>query len=348
MGIDTWIDGGWWVDILLWEETRKHSDLDIVVQEKDLWILSHYLRSRGFWDVLRDDTCDWNFVLWDDKGNLIDIHAVVFDEYWNGIYWPRENWINYPAQAFTGIWTISGMTFMCISPEDQVASHQWYPLRDSDYHDVSLLCSRFYIQLPIEYRKNRITFLKKLVRDFYESHRDTWIPVWTEYLYTNHIFFVAELSQRLSEEFGIDPEYSMAAALLHDIADALVDRTHPDHMKISEKIALELLSQSGFSSEEIEVIIYDIIAKHACRNGVTPSTREGQIMTSADAIFHLVSDFWQFAITQKLKKGDTKESIRKWWLEKVDRDFHVKICFDELRERYKVDYQRCKIILEKL
>lgn len=159
---------------------------------------------------------------------------------------------------------------------------------------------------------DRIKRLEKSVRDFYESHRDTWIPIWTEYLYTNHIFFVTELSERLSAEFGIDPESSMAASLLHDIADAVIDRTDLNHMKISEKIALELLSQSGFSAEEIEVIVYDIIAKHSCRNGVKPTTLEGQIMTSADAIFHLVSDFWQFAITQKLKKGDTKESIRKW------------------------------------
>ena len=89
---------------------------------------------------------------------------------------------------------------------------------------------------------DRIRRLEASVLDFYESHHATWIPYWTEYLYKNHIFFVADLSEKLSEEFHVNPEFSMAASVLHDIADALVDRTHPDHMVISEKIALELLS----------------------------------------------------------------------------------------------------------
>jgi HD superfamily phosphohydrolase YqeK len=92
----------------------------------------------------------------------------------------------------------------------------------------------------------KILTLSHLVRDFYESHRDTWIPYWTEYLYEQHIFFVAEESRKPSEEFQVDPGFSMAASLLHDIADAVVDRTHPDHMKISEMTALELLEKAGF------------------------------------------------------------------------------------------------------
>jgi HD superfamily phosphohydrolase YqeK len=91
---------------------------------------------------------------------------------------------------------------------------------------------------------NHITTLSHLVRNFYESHRNTWIPYWTEYLYEHHIFFVADLSERLSEEFKVNPEFSMAASLLHDIADAVVDRIHPDHMKISEDTALDLLEKS--------------------------------------------------------------------------------------------------------
>ena len=194
----------------------------------------------------------------------------------------------------------------------------------------------------------RIDTLSHLVREFYESHRDTWIPYWTEYLYEHHIFFVAEEARKLSEEFQVDPEYSMAAALLHDIADALVERTHPDHMQISERIALDLLEKAGYWKEEIDIIVYDIIAKHSCRNGVKPESIQGQIMTSADAIFHLVSDFCEFAIAQKLKKGESRESIKNWWLAKIERDFFVKICFDKVRERYRTDYERCKKLFQEI
>ncbi len=32
--IDVWLDGGWGVDALLGKQTRKHGDVDIVVQQK--------------------------------------------------------------------------------------------------------------------------------------------------------------------------------------------------------------------------------------------------------------------------------------------------------------------------
>ncbi len=189
---------------------------------------------------------------------------------------------------------------------------------------------------------DRISSLTHLVRDFYESHRDSWIPYWTEYLYEHHIFFVADMARDLSVEFWVDPEFSVAASLLHDIADAIVDRTHPDHMKISEMTALDLLLQSGFSEDERRTIVYDIIRLHSCHGWVRPPSLEGKIMTSADAIWHLESDFYEFAIAQKIRKWESLESIRKWWLAKIERDFFAKICFDEVRERYRGEYEKCK------
>jgi len=68
-GIEIWLDGGWGVDALLGEITRTHSDLDIVVQKKDLPQLRKYLESKGFKDIQRDDTWAWNFVL-DDSSDF--------------------------------------------------------------------------------------------------------------------------------------------------------------------------------------------------------------------------------------------------------------------------------------
>lgn len=188
----------------------------------------------------------------------------------------------------------------------------------------------------------RIERLIHLVRGFYESHLDTWIPAWTEYLYEHHIFFVAEEAKKLSDELGVDGEFAIAASLLHDIADAVMDRPHPDHAKESQNIALDLLTQAGFTESEREVIVYDIIEKHSCRDGVRPTSIQGQIMTSADAIGHLATDFYEFAIPQMIQRGQSREDIQAWWFPKIERDFYVKICFDEIRQRYKVDYERCK------
>ena len=189
---------------------------------------------------------------------------------------------------------------------------------------------------------SRITSLTHLVRGFYESHRDTWIPAWTEYLYEHHIFFVAEEAKKLSEEFHVDGEFAIVASLLHDIADAILPRNHSEHTIESEKIALDLLTKAWFTEQEIEIIVYDIIAKHSCREGIKPTTIQWQIMVSADAIGHLATDFYEFAIPQMIQRGQSREDIQAWWFPKIERDFYMKICFDTVRERYKSDYDRCK------
>lgn len=150
--ISIWIDGGWWIDALLWQQTRDHEDLDIVIEESHLSSFLEYTSESGYRDHPRDDTCDWNFVLENREGLLIDVHVVVFDIEGNGIYWPKERWIFYPASAFTWIWIIDGITLKCISAENQIESHSWYALREKDYQDIRLLCEHFKIQLPLDYK----------------------------------------------------------------------------------------------------------------------------------------------------------------------------------------------------
>ncbi len=89
-GIEIWVDGGWGVDALLGEQTRVHSDLDIAIQQKDLLKLRELLDAQGYKDVQRDDTRPWNFVLGDDAGHEVDVHAIVFDDQGNGLYEPIE------------------------------------------------------------------------------------------------------------------------------------------------------------------------------------------------------------------------------------------------------------------
>lgn len=152
LGIEIRIDGGWGVDALLEEQTRPHEDLDIVIQEKDLRALRTLLEGRGYRDVPRDDTSPWNFVLGDDSGHLVDVHAIVVDAQGNGLYGPPENGVMYPAESLTGQGKIGAQPVRCISPEWLVKFHTGYALRASDYHDVSVLCARFGLDLPDEYQ----------------------------------------------------------------------------------------------------------------------------------------------------------------------------------------------------
>jgi hypothetical protein len=65
------------VDAYSGEQTRRHGDLDIVVESRDAPKVATALRDRGYVDVPRDDTSTWNFVLGDDEGHEVDFHVIV-------------------------------------------------------------------------------------------------------------------------------------------------------------------------------------------------------------------------------------------------------------------------------
>ncbi len=151
LGVRIWVDGGWGVDALLGEQTRPHADLDIVIEQKDLPTLRGLLAGRGYSDVERDDTSPWNFVLGDDSGHELDVHAIVFDRAGNGMYGPVEKGVMYPAASLSGTGTIDGHPVQCISVEYMVRFHTGYELHETDFKDVSALCDRFGIEYPDEY-----------------------------------------------------------------------------------------------------------------------------------------------------------------------------------------------------
>jgi lincosamide nucleotidyltransferase A/C/D/E len=68
--IDFYVDGGWGVDALLGKQTRPHADLDIAIGHKDSLQIRTLLSARGYSDVHRADSSDFNFVLGDDRGHM--------------------------------------------------------------------------------------------------------------------------------------------------------------------------------------------------------------------------------------------------------------------------------------
>ena len=46
LGVTIWLDGGWGVDSLLGIQTRSHSDLDIIIQQKDICVLRALLKNK--------------------------------------------------------------------------------------------------------------------------------------------------------------------------------------------------------------------------------------------------------------------------------------------------------------
>lgn len=188
----------------------------------------------------------------------------------------------------------------------------------------------------------RIEKLNQLVRELYEkkySHRDPW----ADYLYSSHIFLVADIARSLSKRLNINDELSVAASILHDIADAKMSRFDPKHNEETEKIARLFLEKAWFTENERAIVVDDAIKNHSCRNGIIPTSIEWKIMAMADAIWHLTSDFYIFVLAEK-KKQESMDDIRNWALPKIERDFYQKICFDDVREEYRKDYEKCKTL----
>ena len=151
-GIPVWLDGGWGVDALLGRQTRDHGDLDLAIQHKDVPRLRELLGARGYLDVPRDDTKDWNFVLGDGHGHEVDVHSYTLDSEGKHVYGTE-----YGADALTGSGSVNGRVVMCISAEHIVRFHTGHELRETDIRDVQALHKRFGVPLP----KEHVEWLKR-------------------------------------------------------------------------------------------------------------------------------------------------------------------------------------------
>ncbi|MBM3206883.1 MAG: nucleotidyltransferase family protein [Candidatus Staskawiczbacteria bacterium] len=145
-GIKIWIDGGFCVDALLEKQLRPHNDLDIAIQWKDVSSLKEILSKQGYKQIKEDS--QWNFVLGDEKGHEIDVHAFVYDQ--NG---KVVDGIMYPTESLSGHGVIESQSVNCISPKDMVEFlAPWISKWPDKYLPaVSMLCEKFQIKLPKEY-----------------------------------------------------------------------------------------------------------------------------------------------------------------------------------------------------
>ena len=147
--IQVWIGGGWGIDALLGKQSRPHKDLDIAIQHQDKPKLRKLLEERGYKDVARDDTSDWNFVLSDGERE-VDIHTFVFDDDGNNIYGTA-----YPKESLTGTGTINGKSVNCIPPEWVVKFHAeaTYKPKAKDIQDVNAICDKLGLKPPEKYKR---------------------------------------------------------------------------------------------------------------------------------------------------------------------------------------------------
>jgi len=143
------IDGGWGVDALLGEQTRKHADLDLILDIRHATSATAVLRGLGF--HVRPGGSATNFVLEHDQLGEVDMHCIPFDDAGFGRFplpggraWP------FPPHAFTSTGTIGALEVRCLSADAQVQCHgQGYEPSEADLADMERLQARFGVVLPL-------------------------------------------------------------------------------------------------------------------------------------------------------------------------------------------------------
>ena len=147
-GLNICIEGGWAVDAALKRQTRTHGDLDIALPASEVPALRQLVAKQGYVEVPRPDTWDHNFVLEDPSERLLDVHSYILN-----LDGSNAGGVSYVADQLAGSGVILGTPVRCVPPHWLVQSHTGYDLRDSDWHDVRLLCSEFNLEIPAGFER---------------------------------------------------------------------------------------------------------------------------------------------------------------------------------------------------
>ena len=152
---DHWVcvDGGWGVDALLGEQTRVHSDLDLIIRKDTAAAIVQALCAQGFTQVLEADG-----LVYTSDGLFVDLHQVRLDhrnyghfDLPNGGSWP------FPPQAFESTGKIGGCPVRCLSVDAQVQCHaQGYFLKPKDIADMRALQDKYGCVLPLSFYMDRL------------------------------------------------------------------------------------------------------------------------------------------------------------------------------------------------
>jgi putative nucleotidyltransferase with HDIG domain len=187
---------------------------------------------------------------------------------------------------------------------------------------------------------DRLQKLEQAVRDLYNQKNDNRAEM-ADWLVDNHVFVVADYASELAKKYGANVELARVAALLHDIADAKMNRKDTAHAEESLRMAREFMKDFGYDEKEIQLVVEDAIRFHSCHDGQRPESLEGRVLATADSLAHLKTDFYVFA-TWALGREMTLIEIKDWVIQKIDRDLNNKILFDDEREDALLDYNLIK------
>ncbi len=178
------------------------------------------------------------------------------------------------------------------------------------------------------------------VKEIYRKSEDNFMRTW---FFENHVKVVVDYADKIAKEAKADSEICVLSALFHDIARPLGFFDEPQLMEESLMVAEEMMEKQGYTKDKVQKVMEAIIP-HSC-NDKLPTTLEGKILATADALAHLMTDFYLLiGLNKWIGKSKDTEKYREWVLEKIERDFKKKIFFDPWKQKAEKRYNAIKLV----
>ena len=160
-----------------------------------------------------------------------------------------------------------------------------------------------------------------------------------KWMWRNHVQWVADKGRQLAEKYDADPEKVYCAALLHDLGDCKYERDHQDFEIWSWEAGKDILKKAGFRRAKRDEIL-EAIRTHSCHLGHLPTALEGRVVATADAMWHIQTSFFpRLCYMHRPLKAKTYDDWQAWFNEKIERDFTVKIFFEDEKEEVRANYE---------
>jgi lincosamide nucleotidyltransferase A/C/D/E len=143
VGIPVWLSGGWGVDALVGHQTRRHGDLDLLLDCVHEQRAVAELAALGYHTLTSEPgpgpLVPRRVVVYDAMGRSVDLHPVDLGHWLATAIAERLPDADDPETAAFAEGHIGERRVQCLSAALQIAAHEGYPGRDVDRHDLDVL-----------------------------------------------------------------------------------------------------------------------------------------------------------------------------------------------------------------
>lgn len=158
-----------------------------------------------------------------------------------------------------------------------------------------------------------------------------------------HLFLVRNISLEIAELLDADSVVVEAAAWLHDIAAVRNFSNLANHHIVGSEIAESILLSNNYTKDIVDQICL-CIKTHSLPLQIDQGTPEQVCISNADALSQIINPSYWFFYAFNVR-GMDYQAGKEWYSQRIESHWHGLI--DEIKPKYKRDYEHSKLILDK-